>query len=65
MTDYYVSSDKVKKEVIQITMRGVPLELHDRINQEAKRNRRSMNSELIFILEKYFLEIDRFRLSAK
>ncbi len=47
-----------EEKVIQITIRNVSLKLHDRIWQEAQDHRRSMNNELLSIIERYFLELD-------
>lgn len=47
-----------KEKVTQITIRNVSSKLHNRIKQEAENNRRSANSELLIILERYFLELD-------
>lgn len=35
-----------------ITIKGVPSELHDRLKKRAERHHRSMNNELITILER-------------
>jgi plasmid stability protein len=41
-----------RKDVVSLTIRNVPDDLYELLKQSAKRNRRSMSSEAIFILEK-------------
>lgn len=37
-----------------ITIRDIPERLHQAIKQDAKKNRRSMNQQIIIIFETYF-----------
>jgi len=41
-----------RKNGVSLTIRNVPDDLYKLLKQSAKRNRRSMNSEAIFILER-------------
>jgi plasmid stability protein len=45
-----------------LTIKGVPPELHERLKKRAERHRRSMNNELLTILER---TLSSSRLSAK
>lgn len=38
-----------------LTIKKIPQDLHDRLKQQAKRNRRSVNSETIVLLERALL----------
>lgn len=45
-------------EITQITIRNVPLHLRNRIVVESRKHKRSMNNELLVILEEYFRKLD-------
>lgn len=45
--------------MIRITIYDVPQELHQQLKIEGKQCRRSMNQQIIFILEKYFASVTK------
>lgn len=42
-----------------LTIRNVPTPLYEALTQRAKRRRRSLNSEMIFLIEQYMIEPQR------
>lgn len=43
--------------MIKITIYDVPQEFHKQLKDEAKQHRRSMNQQILFILEEYFASV--------
>lgn len=41
--------------MVTLTVKNIPDELHERLKYNAERNRRSLNSEILIILESFFL----------
>ena len=41
-----------------LTIKNVPADLHERLKQRARQNRRSLNNEIIALLEQAFLRPD-------
>lgn len=41
--------------MVTLTVKNIPDELHERLKLNAERNRRSLNSEILVILQSFFL----------
>ena len=41
--------------MVNLTVKNIPDELHERLKHSAERNRRSLNSEILVILQSFFI----------